>query len=148
MKLFGHSLFTPIYAIADEGKDWAQYQLGNRYLHGSHGFDMNLPEGVWYMRMAAEKGYAPAQCELMYGNSRGVPQDWDKSFHRSLMAANQGCAAAQHNVGKAYYEGGRGVVKDIDQAFIWMNKADLGYHIAQYTLCELPNVLTHQFDVC
>jgi localization factor PodJL len=64
MKSFGHSLYTPLYAIADEGKDWAQYELGLRYRDGSHGFVMHLPEGVRYIQMAAEKGYARAQWSL------------------------------------------------------------------------------------
>ncbi len=150
MKSFGYSLCTSLYAIADEGNDWAQYQLGWRYRDGSDGFDMNLPEGVRYMQMAAEKGYAPAQNDLgfMYHEGRGVPQDWDKSFHWYLLAANQGYAAAQYNFGCAYYYG-RGVDKDIDQAFIWWQKsADLGYHGAQYNLGKHVNVFMHQFDVC
>ncbi len=145
MKSFGHSLYTPLYAIADEGKDWAQFLLWFRYFHGSHGFDMNLPESVRYIQMAAEKGYAPAQCELggMYGKGRGVPQDWDKSFHWSLLAANQGYAAAQYRVGQAYSYG-RGVDKDIDQAFIWYKKsADVGFHRAQYNLGKHVNVLMY-----
>ncbi len=82
---------------------------------------MNLPEGMRYVQMAAEKGYAPAQCELgaMYEKGRGVPQDWDKSFHWYLQAANQGYALAQYHVGNAYYHGSQGVDKDINQAFIW-----------------------------
>jgi TPR repeat protein len=75
MKSFRHSLYTPLYIIADEGKDWAEYYLGMRYLNGSHGFDINLPDGVRYMRMVAEKGYVPAQSilGLMYGKGRVVP---------------------------------------------------------------------------
>jgi TPR repeat protein len=151
MKSFRHSLYTPLYAIADEGKDWAEYYLGMRYLDGSHGFNMNLPEGVRYMQMAAEKEYAPAQCELgvIYDKGQGVPQDWDKVFHWSLLAANQGHATAQYYVGLAYYEGGLGVDKDIDQAFIWWQiSADLGFHEAQYNLGKHANVFMHQFDVC
>ena len=150
MKSFGYSLCTPLYAIADEGKDWAQCQLGLRYLNGSHGFDMNLPEGVRYMQMAAEKGYAKAPCILggMYGEGRGVPQDWEKSFHWYLLAANQGYAVAQYNVGNAYRRG-RGVDKDIDHAFLWMRKsADAGFIEAQYNLGKHVNVFMHQFDVC
>jgi TPR repeat protein len=150
MKSCRHSLSTPLHAIADEGKDWAQYQLGSRYLIGSHGFDMNLPEGVRYVQMAAEKGYAPAQCELgaLYVEGRGVPQDGESALHWSLLAANQGYARAQYDVGLDYYYGER-VDKDIDQAFIWWKKsADLGYHMAQHNLGKHENVLMHRFDVC
>jgi TPR repeat protein len=150
MKSFGYSLYTPLYAIADEGKDWAQYELGCRYLNGSHCFDKNLPEGVRYIRMAAEKGYAGAQALLgaYYRKGLGVPQDWDKSFHWYLLAANQGYAPAQHNVGNAF-KNGQGVDKDIDQACIWWQKsADLGCHEAQYNLGKHANVFMNQFDVC
>ncbi len=152
MKSFGHSLYTPLlYAIADEGKDWAQCILGFRYLNGSEGFDMNLPEGVRYMQMAAEKGFAPAQYKLgsMYDKGQGVPQDWEQSFHWYLQAANQGNAIAQFNVGNAYFIGGQGVNKDIDQAFIWLKKsADIGYYGAQYNVGKHVNVFMHPFDVC
>ena len=75
MKSFRHSLYTPLYAAADEGKDWAQYELGMRYRDGSDGFDMNLPEGVRYVQMAAEKGFARAQYSLgaMHGKVQGFP---------------------------------------------------------------------------
>jgi TPR repeat protein len=151
LKSFGHSLYTPLYAIADEGKDWVQFELGVRYLGGSHGFDMNFPEGVRYIQMAAEKGYAPAQRRLgaLYEQGKGVPQDLDKAFHQYLLAANQGNAGAQYIVGHSYYEGGRGVDKDIDHAFIWWKKsADLGHHIAQHNLGKRANVFMHQLDVC
>jgi TPR repeat protein len=151
MKSFGHSLYTPLYVIADEGKVWAQQQLGFRYLDGSHGFYMNLPEGVRYMRMAAERGYAGAQYRLgvIYAGGQGVPQDWEQSFDWYLQAANQGYAIAQCNVGHAYYYGGRGVDKDIDQAFIWWKKsADLGFNEAQFRIGKHVNVFMHQFDVC
>jgi len=150
MKSFRHSLYTLLYAIADEGKDWAQYQLGCRYLYGCHGFDINLPECVRYMQMAVEKGYASAQYGLghLYDKGQGVPQDWEQSFHWSLLAANQGYAKAQYAVGCAYFDG-EGVDKDIDQAFIWWKKsADLGFHRAQYNLGKHVNVFMHPFDVC
>ncbi len=150
MKSFGYSLYTPLYAIAKEGKDWAQFQLGRRYLNGSDGFDMNLPEGVRYTRMAAEKGYAPAECALgvMYREAQGVPQDLEKAFHWSLLAANQGNGRAQCNVGTAYYSC-LGVDQDIDQAFKWWKKsADLGFYDAQFKLGKHANVLMHRFDVC
>jgi hypothetical protein len=70
------TVYTPLYAIADEGKDWAQYQLGCRYLKGiAGGFDMNFPEGVRYIQMAAEKGYMPqlnVAWEICIGKVKGL----------------------------------------------------------------------------
>ena len=126
-----------LYAIADEGKGWAQYYLGMKYLHGTVGFDKNVPEGVKYIQMAADKGYAKAQNSLglMYAEGEGVPQNSEKSFHWHLKAAHQGHALAQNNVGYAYYNGVEGVDKNIDQAFIWYQKsADLGCDVAQFNL--------------
>jgi TPR repeat protein len=47
--------------------------------------------------------YTKAQYQLgvMYGEGQGVPQDMDKAFHWSLLAANQGFAGAQYDVGCA-----------------------------------------------
>ncbi len=98
--------------------------------------------------MAAEKGYARAQCGLgdTYCVGKGVPQDLDESFHWYLLAANQGYAVAQYNVGNAYRLG-RGVDKDIDHAFLWMRKsADVGCREAQYNLGKHINVFMHQLD--
>jgi TPR repeat protein len=115
---------------ADTGKDWAQFELGKKYLG-----DDNIPEGLKYIQMSAEKGYAPAQYELglLYQGLIGVP-DLEKSFHFFFKAANQGFAKAQFKVARAYLKG-LGVDKDLEQYFIWMKKsADLGYDRAQFVL--------------
>ena len=107
-----------------------------RYIEGVEGFDKNLPEGVKYIRMAAERGYAKAQCELgyFYEKGLGVPQDMKKSFDLNMQAAVQGNAIAQHNVGNKYYKG-EGVDKDVNQSFTWCKKsADQGYTDAQFRL--------------
>ena len=111
-------------------------ELGVRYRDGRSGFDKNLPEGVRYIRMAAEKGYAKAQYQLgvLYGIGEGVPQDKKKSFDLYMQAAVQGLAIAQYNVGFGYYFG-EGVDKDLNQSFIWFKKsADQGNTHAQYNL--------------
>ena len=99
---------------------WAIYQLGLKYRNGSDGFDKNLPEGLKYIRMAAERGYAKSQCQLgyVYGKGEGVPQDMKKGFDFSMQAAVQGYAAAQFNIGLKYLNGS-GVDKDVNQSFIW-----------------------------
>ena len=107
-----------------------------RYRDGIYEFDRNLPEGVRYIRMAAERGFAKAQSDLgyMYAMGLGVPQDKKKSFDLNMQAAVQGNAIAQHNVGNKYYKG-EGVDKDVKQSFIWFKKAaDQGIADAQ---CKL-----------
>ena len=105
-------------------------------MEGIDGFDKNLPEGVKYIRMAAERGYAKAQSELgyMYSNGEGVPRDMKKAFDLYMQAAVQGLAMAQYNVGFFCYLG-EGVDKDVNQSFIWFKKsADQGFTQAQYLL--------------
>ena len=129
-------IFTLSYTTAEEGKIWAMYTLGMNYRDGDYGFDKNLPEALKYIRMAAERGYAKAQCDLgyMYSKGEGVPQDMKKAFDLYMQAAVQGLATAQYNVGNAYY-GGEGVDKDVNQSFIWYKKAaEQGYTFAQYNL--------------
>ena len=110
--------------------------LGMNYIYGVAGFDKNLPEGVRYIRMAAERGYARAQSQLgyLYARGEGVPQDEKKAFDLYMQAAVQGLAGAQLNVGSAYHYG-KGVDKDVDQSFIWYKKsADQGDTDAQFNL--------------
>ena len=143
-------LYTPYVYTADEGKDWAQFNLGITYLRGEDGFDKNLPEAAKYTQMAVEKGYVRAQYQLgyLYEEGLGVPQDWEKSFHWYLKAANQGYAMAQNNVGTAFYLG-KGIEKDMDQAFIWYKKsADLGDDVAQYNLGKNESVYMYHIAVC
>ena len=112
------------------------YQLGMNYRFGREGFDKNLPEGVRYIRMAAERGYAKAQNNLgwLYDKGEGVPRDVKKAFDLYMQAAVQGNAIAQHNVGNKYYKG-EGVDKDVNQSFIWSKKsADQGHRDAQFNL--------------
>ena len=67
-------------------------ELGMCYINGRNGFDKNLPEGLKYIRMAAERGYAKAQYALgsMYGRGKGVPQDEKKAFDLCMQAAGLG----------------------------------------------------------
>ena len=113
------------------------------YIDGSNGFAKNLPEGVKYLRMAAERGYARAQSQLgyMYGTGEGVPQYKQKSFDLFMQAAVQGRASAQYNVGIMYYFG-KGIDKDIDESFIWYKKsAEKGYNLVQLNLGNSVNVI-------
>ena len=118
------------------------------FRNGSDGFDKNLHEGVRYIRMAAERGYARAQGTLgnMYGKGEGVPRDMKKAFDLYMQAAVQGLATAQYNVGIKYHLG-EGVDKDVNQSFIWWKKAaDQGLPDAQYNLGESVYVVMIDFQ--
>jgi len=56
---------------------------------------------------------------------KGTDQDLEKSLHYYQLAAAEGHAGAQHNLGMAYTYG-RGVVKDCKQAFEWYLLAAAG----------------------
>ena len=59
---------------------------------------------------------------LMYQKGRGVPTDYTEAVKWYRMAADQGLAVAQNNLG-AMYELGRGVPKDEVAALRWYTKA-------------------------
>lgn len=51
-----------------------------------------------------------------------MESDYTEAFKWFVMAAEQGLAIAQANVGE-YYEFGKGVPKDLEQAVVWYQKA-------------------------
>jgi TPR repeat protein len=79
---------------ADHGHAEAQFSLGE-------GFAADDAEAVLRYRKAANLNHALAQFTLgmMYADGRGVPRDDVQAGHWILRAAEQGYAAAQHNLG-------------------------------------------------
>ena len=139
-----------VYAIAEEGKLWAQYQLGGRYLNGGDGFDKNVAEGVRYIRMAAEGEYVVAKLKLgvIYLNGEGVSQDCNVALDWFRQSADEGDAIAQYMMGGMYYNG-LGVDKDYKEALIWYKKAaDQGYDKAQYDLGKNVNMFMILCTTC
>ena len=62
----------------DGGDDHAQFNIGLIYVGGSFGVQQDDTEAVRWFQLAAEQGHARAQYFLggMYGEGRGVPQDY------------------------------------------------------------------------
>jgi TPR repeat protein len=58
----------------------------------------------------------------MYANGRGVPQDGAEAVRWFRLAANQGFAGAQFNLG-VMYDTGEGVLQDYVEAHMWTNLA-------------------------
>jgi uncharacterized protein len=84
----------------------------------------------------AEQGNVDAQYKLglMYGNGRGIPQDYKQAFFWFKKVAEQGYASAQFNLGIMYSKG-QGVSQDYKQAVYWYTKAaEQGDDFAQYHL--------------
>ena len=59
---------------------------------------------------------------VMYAKGKGVPEDYQEAVKWCRMAAEQGEAKAQYNLGRMYYEG-KGVPEDYVKAYAWMNLA-------------------------
>src|SRR5215470_460429 len=95
--------------LADEGNPRAEAIVGFAYYRG---------------RRATDKGDAPARFTLgvMYGEGRGVPQDFAEAAHWYKLAAEQGDAQAEYNLGLAYARG-EGVTQDVVEAHMWFNLA-------------------------
>ena len=61
----------------------------------------------------------------MYQNGQGVPQDYKTALKWYTLAAEQGDAYAQYNLGMMYRKG-EGVPKDSVYAYMWWNIAAAG----------------------
>jgi TPR repeat protein len=59
---------------------------------------------------------------VMYGEGRGVPQDYAEAARWYRLAADQGDAQAQYNLGLAYARG-EGVTQNVVDAHMWFNLA-------------------------
>ena len=75
--------------------------------------------------MAANQGVARAQYKLgvMYFNAQGVPQDSVEGERLLRLAADQGHAEAQTDLGYAYYYGDGGLPQDYAEAWKWCRMA-------------------------
>ena len=70
----------------------------------------------------------------MYDNGEGVPQDYAEAVKWYRLAAEQGDALAQNNLG-AMYDNGEGVPQDYAEAVKWYRlAAEQGYALAQNNL--------------
>ena len=70
----------------------------------------------------------------MYDNGQGVPQNYAEAVKWYRLAADQGDAGAQYNLG-VMYDQGRGVPQNYAEAVKWYRlAADQGDAIAQYNL--------------
>jgi TPR repeat protein len=59
---------------------------------------------------------------MLYGDGKGVPQDYAKAVRWYEKAATQGNTEAQLNLGFLYAKG-QGIAKDDVRAFMWYNLA-------------------------
>lgn len=75
---------------ANEGKAWAQYQLGIRYKLGSKGLTRDTKEAIRWCTLAAEQGDIKAQKALVAIYSEGEEQDLGAKVYWARRAAEGG----------------------------------------------------------
>jgi len=109
--------------LAQEGDQFAQWNLGNYYLRGD-GVEQDFKEAFKWYSLSAKQGHQRAQFDLgvMYDNGEGVPQDYKEAIKWYRLAAEQGNAKAQFNLGFMYAKG-YGVPQDYVLANMWWNLA-------------------------
>jgi TPR repeat protein len=112
---------------ADQGDSYGQALYGFWTLSSQVKADGDVrnPEAVAMLVSAADAGQLVAQGYLgftVYGLGFGAPADYTRAAHYARLAADQGFAPAQADLG-GYYLYGNGVPKDYSQAILWLRKA-------------------------
>lgn len=109
---------------AELGHADAQYLIGSRYANGQ-GLPRDGQEAVRWMSLAAEQGVPGAQYyvgQLYELGQPGVRPDALAAMRLYRAAAGQGHAGAQNRLGELYLEG-RGVGRDLEEAYLWFSIA-------------------------
>lgn len=112
---------------ADQGDAYGQALYGFFTLSNEVKANSNVqdPAAVAMLVKAADAGQLIAQAYLggsVYRLGAGAPVDRDKAAHYSLLAADQGLARAQVDLGRDYIFG-KGVPTNYNLAVTWLRKA-------------------------
>ena len=102
----------------------AQYRLGTLY---ERGLGVTADRGramAWY-KSAAEKGNVKAMHNFAVLSASGDPVDFRTAAHWFREAATRGLVDSQYNLA-VLYETGRGVARDLKQAYVWFSLAARG----------------------
>ena len=113
--------------------------LGNFYLKGILGYNIDLNKARELYKQAADYGFAQAQHNLAYLYHReiGIKRDLNKARELYQKAADQGHKIAQYNLALMYQKG-QGGEKQLDKAIeLYQKAADQGDKEAQYKLALL-----------
>jgi len=124
---------------AKNGDALALFEIGARYSEGRAGIAVDPKEAANWYRLAADKGFAPAEYRLgnIYEKGTGVDRDVAKAKQYYEQAANQGNASAMHNLAVLYASGALGQ-QDYKTAADWFVKAaNLGITDSQFNLAIL-----------
>jgi TPR repeat protein len=81
---------------------------------------------------------------VLYAKGKGVPQDYTEAVRWYRLAAEQGNATAQNNLGGMYY-GGNGVLANNVASHMWLNIAGAnGSKQARKSLDKIEQEMTAQ----
>jgi TPR repeat protein len=102
---------------------WAQYHLAVSYLNGD-GVPLDEAEALWWLRLSAERGYAPAQYLLarLYAEGRVLERSYEAAVYWFRSAASQEHRDAQRQL-SLMYANGMGVRSDLERASYWAQRA-------------------------
>ena len=107
----------------------ATYQIGIYYMFG-YGIKKDISLALSYFERAANQGHteAAAQAGQIYERGLyGIKKNYQKSFKYYMIAAEQDNEEAIWYVIDSYLNG-HGTPKDVNQAYVWLKKAqELGY---------------------
>ena len=123
---------------AKQGDPLAFFEIGARYTDG-RGVAGDFAEAAKWYRLAADKGFAPAQYRLanLLEKGTGVPRDIAAAKALYERAADAGNASAMHNLAVLYASGSDGA-QDYAKAAEWFGKAaELGVSDSQFNLAIL-----------
>jgi localization factor PodJL len=102
----------------------AQYRLGTLYERGI-GVDADRGRAMAWYRSAAEKGNLKAMHNLAVLNASADPANFRVAAHWFAEAAARGLGDSQYNLA-VLFETGRGVDRDLKQAYMWFALAARG----------------------
>ncbi len=124
---------------AQEGMPSAELLYGLSLLEGRYGLQVDVPQGILWLRRAAEQGNSFAALTLgnRYAQGNGVDKDPAQAVTWWRKAAQADNGEAQYHLGKAYLEG-NGVSQDDVKAVHWLKQsANQGNAEAQYLLGKM-----------
>jgi TPR repeat protein len=93
------SVFLKLLHHTEAGKDWAQYELGECYMHGKGVIKDRSIAGAWYKK-AADQGHLGAMASYGFFLRKGFPEKGilgfeEESMKYAIPAARRGHSAAQ-----------------------------------------------------
>lgn len=127
-RVLSNTSLASLRAAADAGDVRAMTILGTAFYNRMFGLAQSEQSAVAWWSRAAARGFAPAQDRLgSYYGFNAEPVNLDEALRLHRLAANQGHARAQDNVG-VHYANGWGVTQDHAEAFrMWSMAAEQGF---------------------